>query len=192
MGNIRAALRADAVNVLYLHAPGEVLHCSTYVQASLILCELVLDKNTPIEDTLAAVQQLYESKQFAYLGLSNYAAWEVVWIWSYMRERGWVVPTVYQGMYNPLTRSVEVELLPALAKLGIAFYAYNPLCGGLLTGKHKYSEASLSEGHCSSSLTETMYFLICVSFAQALGSIVPIRCTSAGTGSRTTSTRSSW
>ena len=41
-------------------------------------------------------------------------------------------------MYNPLTREVERELFPALRKLNMRFYAYNPLCGGLLTGKHDY------------------------------------------------------
>jgi aflatoxin B1 aldehyde reductase len=47
-----------------------------------------------------------------------------------------VKPTVYQGMYNALTRAVEVELFPCLRKFGIRFYAYNPLAGGMLTGKH--------------------------------------------------------
>ena len=43
-------------------------------------------------------------------------------------------------MYNPLTRSVERELFPCLKKYGIGFYAYNPLAGGLLTGKHKQND----------------------------------------------------
>ena len=54
---------------------------------------------------------------------------------------------VCAGMYNCLTRQVEQELLPALRRLGMRFYAYNPLCGGLLTGKHsRESAASLSAG----------------------------------------------
>lgn len=43
------------------------------------------------------------------------------------RENGWQTPSVYQGMYNAVTREVERELLPALKRLGMRFYAYNPL-----------------------------------------------------------------
>lgn len=45
-----------------------------------------------------------------------------------------------QGLYNPLTRGVENELLPCLQRLGIRFYAYNLTCGGILTGKHKFED----------------------------------------------------
>ncbi|CAM9972821.1 unnamed protein product, partial [Hapterophycus canaliculatus] len=54
------------------------------------------------------------------------------------RANGWQTPSVYQGMYNAVTREVERELLPALKKLGMRFYAYNPLAGGILTGKHSF------------------------------------------------------
>ena len=52
-------------------------------------------------------------------------------------------------MYNPLTREVEKELFPCLRNFNIVFYAYNPLAGGVLTGKHKYEELennSIKEG----------------------------------------------
>ena len=53
----------------------------------------------------------------------------------------------YQGMYNALTRQVEPELIPALKSLNLRFVAYNPLAGGLLTGKHeKLFHASDDEG----------------------------------------------
>ena len=45
----------------------------------------------------------------------------------FVRANGWQTPSVYQGMYNAITRGVEPELLPALKKLGMSFYAYNPL-----------------------------------------------------------------
>lgn len=122
---ILASLQKDHTDILYLHGP---------------------DIATPIEETLAAVQSLYEQKRFKELGVSNYAAWEVAYIHGYMRERGWVLPTVYQGMYNCITRDVEKELFLALKKLNIRFYAYNPLCGGLLTGKHKPQDDSASQG----------------------------------------------
>lgn len=109
-------LQTDWVDVLYLHAP---------------------DNKTPIELTLEACQGLFRQGKFRELGVSNYAAWQVAEIWYICRQNGWVKPTLYQGMYNALTRDVERELLPALKRLGIRFYAYNPLAGGLLTGKYK-------------------------------------------------------
>ncbi|CAN0295964.1 unnamed protein product, partial [Scytosiphon promiscuus] len=56
------------------------------------------------------------------------------------RANSWQTPSVYQGMYNAMTREVERELLPALKRLGMRFYAYNPLAGGLLSGKHNYEK----------------------------------------------------
>ena len=53
---------------------------------------------------------------------------------------GYIKPSVYQGMYNAITRAVEVELFPCLRRFGISFYAYNPLAGGLLAGKHKFEQ----------------------------------------------------
>lgn len=46
------------------------------------------------------------------------------------------MPSVYQGMYNAITRQVDEELFPALRRLNISFYAYNPLAGGVLSGKY--------------------------------------------------------
>ena len=115
-----ASIRSDSFDVYYLHAP---------------------DPDTKIEETLEAVQQLYEEGKFKRLALSNFEAWEVVWICSFMKERGWVVPTIYQGMYNAITRRVEAELFPALRRLGMSFYAYNPLSGGMLTGKYDRGSA---------------------------------------------------
>lgn len=57
------------------------------------------------------------------------------------KKNGWIQPTVYQGMYSALTRTVEDELFPCLRYYGISFYAYSPLAGGLLTGKHKFEQA---------------------------------------------------
>ena len=109
-------LEKDSVDLLYLHAP---------------------DLDTPIEDTLAVCWKFYEAGKFRRFGLSNYAAWQVAEIVEICRCRGWMVPCVYQGMYNALTRDVERELFQCLRNFNISFYAFNPLAGGLLTGKHK-------------------------------------------------------
>jgi aflatoxin B1 aldehyde reductase len=78
--------------------------------------------------------------KFKRFALSNYAAWEVMEIYHICKQRGFVLPTVYQGMYNALTRDVERELFPCLRRLGMSFYAYNPLAGGLLTGRYSYDD----------------------------------------------------
>jgi aflatoxin B1 aldehyde reductase len=66
----------------------------------------------------------------------HYASWQVAEVAETCRRNGWMEPTVYQGMYNALTRDVERELFPCLRNYDIRFNAYNPLAGGMLTGKH--------------------------------------------------------
>ncbi|CAE6392477.1 unnamed protein product [Rhizoctonia solani] len=110
------ALKADKVELFYLHAP---------------------DRSTPFEVTFRAVDELHKEGKFDKLGISNYMAWEVAEIVTLCRANGWIQPTVYQGIYNAVHRAVEPELLPCLRKFGIAFYLYNPLCGGWLTGRYK-------------------------------------------------------
>ncbi|CAM9231442.1 unnamed protein product [Ectocarpus sp. 12 AP-2014] len=125
-----SSLRLESVDLFYLHAP---------------------DHETPLEETLQAVHELRSEGLFREWGLSNYAAWQAVDIWHICKANGWQTPAVYQGMYNAVTREVERELLPALKKLGMRFYAYNPLAGGVLTGKHSFD--SLPEGGRFSSKT---------------------------------------
>ncbi|KFV47614.1 Aflatoxin B1 aldehyde reductase member 2, partial [Tyto alba] len=112
-------LKRTSVELFYLHAP---------------------DHGTPVEETLRACNKLHKEGKFKELGLSNYAAWEVAEICTICKYNNWVMPTVYQGMYNATTRQVEAELFPCLRYYGLRFYAYNPLAGGLLTGKYKYED----------------------------------------------------
>jgi len=112
-------MQVDKVKIFYLHAP---------------------DHNTSVRETLEEVQKMYEEGKFERFGLSNFAAWEVAEVVAICKERGYIMPTVYQGMYNCLTRQVEKELIPCLRKFNMSFYAYNPLAGGILTGKHQFNE----------------------------------------------------
>nr|XP_020020978.1 aflatoxin B1 aldehyde reductase member 3-like [Castor canadensis] len=112
-------LQCPKVDIFYLHMP---------------------DFNTPVEETLQACNQLHKEGKFVELGLSNYAAWQVAEICTLAKKNGWIMPTVYQGMYNGISRKVETELFPCLRHFGLRFYAFNPLAGGLLTGKHKYED----------------------------------------------------
>ena len=61
-------------------------------------------------------------------------AWEVAQICEICIANNWVHPTVYQGIYNSLNRTIEAELLPCLRHYNMGFYAYNPLGGGFFTG----------------------------------------------------------
>ncbi len=121
-------VKREQFDLLYLHSP---------------------DLQTPIEDTLAAVQRHFEAGRFRHFGLSNYASWQVAEIAEICKARGYVQPTVYQGMYNALTRDVERELFPCLANYDIGFYVYNPLAGGMLSGKHTTFDAAPPEGRFS-------------------------------------------
>jgi aflatoxin B1 aldehyde reductase len=56
------------------------------------------------------------------------------------KDKGYVVPSVYQGNYNPVARKAETLLFPTLRKLGFAFYAYSPIAGGFLTKTRKQIE----------------------------------------------------
>jgi aflatoxin B1 aldehyde reductase len=108
-------LGRDSIDLLYLHSP---------------------DLETPVAQTLEACFEQFQQGRFRHFGLSNYASWQVAEVVETCRRNGWMQPRVYQGMYNALTRDVERELFPCLRNYGMSFYAYNPLAGGLLTGKH--------------------------------------------------------
>lgn len=108
-------LNLDSLDLLYLHQP---------------------DLDTPVEESLAALFRHYQAGKFKRFGLSNYAAWQVAEIAELCQRNGWMEPVVYQGMYNALTRDVERELFSCLRNYGMEFYIYNPLAGGLLSGKH--------------------------------------------------------
>lgn len=122
-------LNASSLDLFYLHAP---------------------DLSVPIIDTLRSVAQLHSEGKFQRFGLSNYASWQVAEIMEICRAEGWLPPSVYQGMYNALTRDVERELLACLENYRISFYCYNPLAGGLLSGKHFSVENLPSDGRFAS------------------------------------------
>lgn len=107
------------------------------------------DAKTPINEALETIAELHVQGKIKEFGLSNYPAWQVVDIWNKCELMGCIKPTVYQGMYNALCRNVEPELFPAIRSLGMRFYAFNPLAGGLLTGKQLNFEAAPEEGRFS-------------------------------------------
>ena len=104
------------------------------------------DPATPVESVLGAMADLHEQGKYRELGLSNFPAWMVADVWHICDQRGWVKPTVFEGIYNPLTRKAENELNACLNNFGMRFYAYNPMCGGLLTGRYGKFEDAPTDG----------------------------------------------
>jgi aflatoxin B1 aldehyde reductase len=104
-----AALKQSKLDLYYFHGP---------------------DRATPLEESLRAINQLYQEDKFARFGVSNYHATEVQAILDICDKQDFIKPSVYQGGYNALARAGEKELFPLLRKHNIAFYAYSPLAGG--------------------------------------------------------------
>lgn len=94
------------------------------------------DTEHTLLESLKCAHTLVEQGKVKTIGMSNYHASEMARAFALCKEHNLTPPTVYQGLYNPLNRLVEAELLPILKENGCSFVAYNPLAAGLLTGKH--------------------------------------------------------
>ncbi|MEO3890880.1 aldo/keto reductase [Nonomuraea sp. B5E05] len=110
-GSLRR-LRTDHVDLFYLHQP---------------------DRATPLEDTLGTVAELVAEGKIGELGVSNYAAWQIAGIVPR--------PVVAQQLYNLLARRIEDEYAEFALTAGLRTMVYNPLGGGLLTGRHRFGQA---------------------------------------------------
>jgi aryl-alcohol dehydrogenase-like predicted oxidoreductase len=109
-------LGTDYLDIYYLHHP---------------------DYAVPIEESLETMERLVEAGKIRFPALSNYAAWQVTeaqWIAS---DKGYTPATVTQPLYNLLARGLEQEYLPMCRRFGVFTCIYNPLAGGLLTGKQQ-------------------------------------------------------
>ncbi len=94
------------------------------------------DPNTPVDETVEAFDAVVKSGKARYVGVSNYHAYRVARALGRSEALGITRPASVQPRYNLLFRQVERELLPLCAEEGLAVIPYNPLAGGLLTGKH--------------------------------------------------------
>lgn len=111
-------LQTDYLDIYYLHQP---------------------DWNVPIEESLAAMDALVRQGKVRYAGSSNYAAWQVAEMHELARANGYMPAAVTQPMYNVLARAIEQEYIAMAKRYGISMVVYNPLAGGLLSGKHQRS-----------------------------------------------------
>jgi aryl-alcohol dehydrogenase-like predicted oxidoreductase len=94
------------------------------------------DPETPIDETLRAFDDLVRTGKVRYAGCSNYPAWQLALALSSSERHGWSRFDCVQPRYNVLYREIESELLPLCRDQGVGVIVYNPLAGGLLTGKH--------------------------------------------------------
>lgn len=108
-------LNTDYVDVYYLHQP---------------------DYGVAIEETLAAMEELVRAGKVRFPAVSNYAAWQVAEIHCLAEKKGYKPPQISQPMYNLLARGIEEDYIPFCERFGVAIVPYNPLAGGLLTGKY--------------------------------------------------------
>ncbi len=108
-------LGTDYLDLYYLHQP---------------------DYSTPIEETLETMQEFVRAGKVRFPAISNYAAWQVTEVNWICEKKGYQPYFISQPMYNLIARGIEEEYLPFCRRFGVAVVPYNPLAGGLLTGKH--------------------------------------------------------
>lgn len=116
------------------------------------------DENTPIEETLRALDDLIRQGKVRYVGASNFASWQLAHANLLAEVRGWTPFVVLQSHYHMLERSVEREVLPYCRAHNVGFIPYFPLAGGFLTGKYKRGQAAPagSRGESSSYVQQYM------------------------------------
>jgi aryl-alcohol dehydrogenase-like predicted oxidoreductase len=114
-GSLRR-LRTDWIDLYQMHTP---------------------DPNTPIEETLRALDDLIRDGKVRYVGLSNFAAWQVVDAFWTSRMIGANQIVSVQDEYSLAYRGHEKELLPAVRACDLGFIPYRPLASGVLTGKYR-------------------------------------------------------
>jgi aryl-alcohol dehydrogenase-like predicted oxidoreductase len=103
------------------------------------------DPETPLDETLRALDDLVRQGKVRYLGCSNFAAWQIALSVGISARNGWARFDCVQPRYNLLYRDIESELLPLCRDQGLGVIVYNPLAGGFLTGKYQSLEAAPPE-----------------------------------------------
>jgi 1-deoxyxylulose-5-phosphate synthase len=102
------------------------------------------DPVTPIEETLGALDDLVRLGKVRYIGCSNFLSYQLVRAIGRSETRGFARFDSVQPRYNLLFRQIEREMLPFCGEDGVGVIPYNPLAGGLLSGKHNRAEGPAS------------------------------------------------
>lgn len=109
-------LQTDYLDIYYMHVP---------------------DYTVPVEESLAVMGELVKAGKVRHVAASNYASWQMVRMLWLAAQQGLPVVQITQPMYNLIARGIEQEYLPMCREFGVSTVVYNPLAGGLLTGKQK-------------------------------------------------------
>ncbi|TCP47357.1 aryl-alcohol dehydrogenase-like predicted oxidoreductase [Tamaricihabitans halophyticus] len=133
-GSLRR-LGVDRIDLFYLHQP---------------------DRTTPLAETLGTIAELVTEGKIGALGVSNFAAWQIADINRIAGETGAPRPVVAQQLHNLLARRIEDEYSEFATTTGLLTMVYNPLAGGLLTGRHSYQRTPES-GRFADSRVAEMY-----------------------------------
>jgi aryl-alcohol dehydrogenase-like predicted oxidoreductase len=128
-------LGTDRVDLYYLHMP---------------------DRSVPLAETVAALGAFVQEGLIAAYGVSNYAAWQIADLTAVADSLGVPRPVIAQQLYNLVARTMEDEYAEFAQTHDLATIVYNPLGGGLLTGRHSFSEQP-TEGRYGSSALASMY-----------------------------------
>ncbi len=115
------------------------------------------DPETPIDETLRALDDLVRQGKIRYLGCSNYPAWQLALALGVSAAHDWARFDCVQPRYNLLFRDPESELLPLCRDQGVGVIAYNPLAGGFLTGKYQSLETPPEKTRFSLGKTGDLY-----------------------------------
>jgi aryl-alcohol dehydrogenase-like predicted oxidoreductase len=107
------------------------------------------DVHTPIEETMAALEDLVRSGKVRYVGVSDTPAWKVAEANVTARFRGWSAFIGLQIEYSLLERTVEQELMPMALEFGLGVTPWSPLKSGLLSGKYTRKSAGTNNGRGS-------------------------------------------
>jgi 1-deoxyxylulose-5-phosphate synthase len=100
------------------------------------------DWDTPLDESLSAMEDVVRAGKARYIGCSNFPAYRVARALGRAELHGWQPVASVQPRYNLLFRQVERELLPLCAEEGLGVIPYNPIAGGMLTGKHQPGQES--------------------------------------------------
>ena len=112
-------LRTDHIDVYYMHG---------------------FDENTPVEETLKALDTLVTSGKVSYVACSNFSGWQVMKSLAISERYGWPPYIAHQAYYSLVSREYEWELMPLAIDQGIGTVAWSPLAGGALSGKVRRGE----------------------------------------------------
>jgi aryl-alcohol dehydrogenase-like predicted oxidoreductase len=98
------------------------------------------DVATPLEETVRALEDLVRSGKVRYLGLSNYAGWQIMKSVAVSERHGWNRFESIQAYYSLAGRDIEREIVPVALDQGLGILVWSPLAGGLLSGKFSDKE----------------------------------------------------